>query len=393
MNLKLKIQEINTRLSEIDKQIDSADAEALELLEKEAEVLVNERKKHTEAMRMESKRSFTGGSKLEQESREAEDLSKLSKRDKIAYSIGKKVRNAPFTEVEKRALGVALTSTATTYVAATAELDGVNNAGVFIPTVAILDLLREEGFLSPIMADIKFTAIPGMTEFPYRKSRDKARSKSEGAEGKENQMEWGKLTGAKGYLQTIIAVTDEVRALTDFALGQYILSQILEDINEDWLEDLIYANGQDERIKGIVFGATAAVAGGYESNKVLEAITAAIKLCKGKFRRGAKLYLAQDVHDNIVFAVDDVGNFKYPVFNNMQGVTALPTIRVEVDENLKAGDFFIGNVSKYYKANALIPVRLETERLATRGITKYIASEFTAATPVPGAFIYGSKKV
>lgn len=393
MNLKLRIQEINTRLSEIDKQIDSADADALELLEKEAESLIDERKKHTEVMRTESKRSFTGGAKLEHESREAEDLSRLSKRDKIAYSIGKKARNTPFSEVEKRALGTALTTTAATYVAATSELDGVNNAGVFIPTVAILDLLKEEGFASPIMADINMTAIAGLAEFPYRKSRDKAKVKLEGATGKDNQMEWATLTGTKGYLQTVIAVTDELRALTDFDFGKYILSQILQDINEDWLTDLIYGNGQDGRIKGIVFGATAAVAGGYESNKVIEAITAAIKLCKGKFRRGAKLYLAQDVHDEIVFAVDDVGNFKYPVFNNMQGVAALPTIRVEVDENLKEGDFFIGNISKYFKANALIPIRIETERHAKRGITEYIASEYTASTPVPGAFIYGSKKV
>ena len=259
-------------------------------------------------------------------------------------------------------------------------------------------LLREEGKLSPILADINFTAIPGLTDIPYRKSRDKAKAKAEGAEGKDNQMEWAKLTLVKGYLQTIIPVTDEVLALSDFDFGEYIISQILQDINEDWVGELIYGTGADDRIKGITIGATDAVTGGYDaaSGGPLKAIIDGLKKLTGKYRRGAKIYVAQDVYDEIFFAVDDNGNFKYPVFNNSQGITSLGPVRVELDENLTAGHFLIGNVNKWFKANSLIPLRLETDRLARKGVTEWIASEYCATSPlaITGSviFVKGAKK-
>lgn len=319
------------------------------------------------------------------------DFKSFRTKDKLAYVLGKQLRGRTFTDVERRELGKAITTTATEFVAATASVDGVNNAGIFIDTKQLFDLLREEGKLSPIFADISFTHIKGLVEFPYRKSRDKANVKTETQGTGENQMEWAKLTGVKGWLQTVIVITDEVKALTDFDLGSYIIEQMLQDLNEDWCEDLIYGTGADDHIKGVTFGATAAVAGGY-TGEVMDAIIAGIKLCKGKYRRGAKVYVAQDVYDDVFFAVDDNGNFKYPVLNNAQGIVSVGPIRLTVDENLKGGDFIVGNVTKYFKANALLPVRLETERAALKGTTSYVASEFCATCPVPGAIVYGSKK-
>ena len=113
------------------------------------------------------------------EEREFEELNRLSKRQTLCLSIGKQVRKKEFTAAEKRALGTALTTTATTFVEATELANGVNNAGVFIQTSLIFDLLREEGKLSPILEDVAFTDIKGLTSFPYRKSRDKAQYKAE----------------------------------------------------------------------------------------------------------------------------------------------------------------------------------------------------------------------
>ena len=124
----------------------------------------------------------------------------------------------------------------------------------------------------------------------------------------------------------------------------------------------------------------------------MDAVIAGIKLCKGKYRRGAKAYVAQDVYDDVFFSLDDNGNFKYPVLNNAQGIASVGPIRFVVDENLKDGDFIIGNVSKFFKANSLQDIKLETERAAVRGTTTYVASEFCATCPVPGAIVYGSKK-
>ena len=327
------------------------------------------------------------------ETRENQDLSKMSKRDKLNLIAGRQARNKPFTPAETRALGKALTTTATTFVEATAELDGLNNAGVLISARLIFELLKEEGKLSPILADINFTNIPGYTEYPYRKSRDKARKKSEGAAGLDNQMEWAKLQLMKGYLQTIIPVTDEVKALTDFDFGAYIIDQMLTDLNDDWAEKLIYGTGTDDEIKGITIGALKAVAGGYAAGAEVDAIIAGIKLLKGKFRRGAKIYAAQDVADSVLFAKDTEGNFIYPILNSNTGVSSVGTMRMEVDENLAEGDFIIGNINTYFKANILIPIRIETERQARKGITEYIASCYSATAPLPGAIVMGSKTV
>lgn len=404
MDIKQRLQEIAARMSAIDTELNDPNAN-LEALDAESQKLVSERANLQVQLANQIRSGFAGGTLVvptnvdpKQDEQRTTELSKLSKRDKTAYVIGKTARNKQFTDAEKRALGSALTTTATTYVAATADVNGVNNAGVLIPTNLVLDLLREEGKLSPILADINFTSIPGLTDFPYRKSRDKAKAKAEGAEGKDNQMEWAKLSLVKGYLQTIIPVTDEILALSDFNFGEYIISQILQDINEDWVGELIYGTGADDRIKGITIGATDAVTGGYDtaSGGPLKAIIDGLKKLTGKFRRGAKIYVAQDVYDEIFFAVDDNGNFKYPVFNNSQGITSLGPVRVELDENLTAGHFLIGNVNKWFKANSLIPLRLETDRLARKGVTEWIASEYCATSPlaITGSviFVKGAKK-
>lgn len=400
MNLKQRMMEINNRLAAIDNELNEPNAD-LEALDNESKTLISERARIQVKLADEVRKGFVSAEAVvlnqEEEARKSE-LASLSKRDKLALVIGKGARGKKFTDVEKRALGTALTTTASTYVEATSEVNGVNNAGVFVSTNLVLDLLKIEGKLSPILADIQFSAVPGLTEYPYRKSRDKARAKAEAAEGKDNQMEWAKLSLVKGYLQTIIPVTDEVLALTDFDFGSYIINQILQDINEDWVEELIYGTGDSNRIKGITVGASAAVTGGYDASTggALKAIIDGLKKLTGKYRRGAKIYVAQDVYDEIFFAVDDNGNFKYPVFNNAQGISSLGPVRVELDENLYAGEFVIGNITKWFKVNSLIPLRIETNRKARYGVTEWIASEYCATAPFAESgsvvFVKGSKK-
>ena len=90
-------------------------------------------------------------------------------------------------------------------------------------------------------------------------------------------------------------------------------------------------------------------------------------------------------------AKDDNGNFKFPIVNGGAGVRSIAGLRVEVDENLVDGDFVIGNISKYYKANLLAPLSVEKERDAIKHVSSYVASQFCAAAPFPGAFVHGSK--
>lgn len=395
MNLRERINQINSRLSAIEAELRSATvADTIEKLSLESSNLIEERGRLTAQMQSEAIRAMEGseGKELDIESRQSDQKSsavaKMAKRDKLAFVIGRLARKKPFSDIEKRELGKSLTTTATTFVEATSSADGVNNGGVFISTKLVYDFLKEEGKLSPIFADVSWTYIKGLVDFPYRESRTKAQAKAEGKTTPRGQYKWSKLTGIKGYLQLTMEVTDEVQALSDIELGEYIANQLLQDLTEDFSEEIIYGTGTDNRIEGITKDVTAKT---YAEGKAFDALIAGIKACTGKFRRGAKIYCAQDIYDEIFFSVDANGNFKYPVFNNPKGITSLGTIHIEVDENLHDGDFVIGNVNKYYKANSLIGMRLESERDITAGATLYVVNEYAATAKYPGAFIYGKK--
>jgi len=388
--LRARAEEINLRLSDLNKEIETPDLteERANAIKAEVQSLLDER---------------TGlNAQVEDLERQAqEELEKkgkkthmeFTKRQALCLLAGMAIRGKALSDEEKRAVGVALTTTATSYVAADADHNGVNNGGLLIPSKLFLDFLKEEGKLSPILHDIMFMNVKGLAVFPYRSSRTSAASKSEGSGTGKNQFQLAQLSLDKGWLQIVIDVTDEVEALTEIDLGAWILERMEQDLSEDWASQLIYGRGQETygEVKGIANNATSTGISSYTAGKELESILKGIKLCKGSFRRGAKIYVAQDVYDEVAFALDDNGNFKFPVINGGQGVTSMGPLKVEIDENLADGDFIIGNVSKYYKANLLVDMKVESDRDINKHITTYVAAQYVAAAPFPGAFVKGSR--
>lgn len=389
--LKARCGEINTRLAEINKEIDLPEVteERANALKTEAQTLIDERNGLNAQVEELERQAHEN---LERE-KEVNPTMEFTKRQALCFLAGMNARKKTIDSIsdeEKRALDKALTTTATTYVAATSEVNGVNNGGLLIPSNILLDFLKEEGKLSPILNDIVFTHVKGLVVFPYRSSRTAANAKSEGSGTNKNQFQLAQLELAKGWLQIIIDVTDEVEALTDIDLGQYIMERISEDLSEDWAAKLIYGNGSNA-VKGVAYGATSTGISSYTAGKELETVVKAVKLCRGSYRRGAKIYVAQDVFDAIAFAVDDNGNFKFPIVNGGVGVTSMAGLKVEVDENLNDGDVLVGNVSKYFKANMLIPMNLEKDRDINAHITTYVAAQFCASAPFPGAFVKATR--
>ena len=388
--LRARAEQINVRLSELNKEIETPDIteERANAIKAEVQSLLDERKGLNAQVE-----DLERQAQLEIQKKGKPVHMEFTKRQALCYLAGmaarKKVED-DIPEEEKRALGVALTTTATSYVAATSELNGVNNGGVLIPSKLFLDFLREEGKLSPILHDIMFMNVKGLAVFPYRASRTSANSKSEGSSTGKNQFQLAKLELAKGWLQVVIDVTDEVEALTEIDLGAWILERMEQDLTEDWAYDLIYGNGSGA-VKGVADNATSTGISSYAAGKELESIIKGIKLCKGSFRRGAKIYVAQDVYDTVAFALDDNGNFKFPIINGGLGVQAMGPLKVEVDENLADGDFIIGNVGKYYKANLLVPMKVESDRDINAHVTTYVAAQYVAAAPFPGAFVKGTR--
>ncbi len=391
--LRARAVQINVRLAELGKEIDTPDIseERANEIKTEVKALTEERDGLNAQIGEEEKR-------VQKELERAKDSTKegnpmLTRKQALCMLAGMNARKKTIeslSDEEKRALDTALTTTATTYVAATSEVNGVNNGGILIPTKILLDFLKEEGKLSPILNDILFMHVKGLVAYPYRESRTGANAKSEGSGTNPNQFKLNQLDLAKGWLQIVIDVTDEVEALTEIDLGAYILERMENDLSEDWAAKLIYGNGSSQ-VKGVAYGATSTGINSYAAGKELETVVKAVKLCKGSYRRGAKIYVAQDVFDAIAFAVDDNGNFKFPIVNGGLGVTSMAGLKVEVDENLTDGDIIVGNVAKYFKANMLIPMNLEKDRDINAHVTTYVAAQFCASAPFPGAFIKGSR--
>ena len=305
-------------------------------------------------------------------------------------STNGKRADAALNDFEKRALGVATTTTSETYVAATSEVDGINNGGVFIPETVMMDILREEEIESPIYRDVVTTAIKGLVKFPYMFQKTGAKVKAELSPTENENVEWKVLSGVTGNYTDSIVISFECEAMAIDQFTDYLIDLIGQSMRELLINDYIYGSGEDDHLKGITNGAidgTYAVADAENYRKNIEA---AIKLLPVKKRAGAKIYVAPDIFDGITFEKDSNGNYILPVLNG-GGLTRISTFPVEMDANLRAGDFIVGNISKNYKANINKTMELGVDVSNQKRIKTYTTHMMVTAAPVPSSFVYGKK--
>lgn len=292
-------------------------------------------------------------------------------------------------DAELRALGVATTTTSETFVAPSSGADGVNNGGIFIPQEVMLDILREEELESPIYRDILTTAIKGKVKFPYRVSKSGAKVKTELSPTENESVRWDILNGVTGNYTDSIVITFEEEAMAIAEFTDYLISLISESMRELLINDYIYGIGSADHVKGITIGA---IDGKYASTvtDMREALENGIKLLPVKKRAGAKIYVASDIFDSITFTKDKNGNYILPVLNG-GGLTKMSSFPVEADPNLAEGDFIIGNVGKWYKANINKGMELGVDVSNKKRIKEYTAHMMVTAAPVPNSFVYGKK--
>ena len=298
-------------------------------------------------------------------------------------------KDAALTDAEYRALGVATTTTSETFTAPSAGEDGINNGGLFIPQEVMLDILREETVDSPIYNDIVTTAIKGKVKFPYMVSKSGAKVKAELSDTENESVKWDILNGATGNYTDSIVITFEEEAMAIDEFTNYLIELIGQSMRELLINDYIYGSGTGDHVKGITIGA---IDGEYTrgSTDYLAALEAAIKLLPVKKRAGAKIYLSSKIFDAITFTKDKNGNYILPVLNG-GGFSRLSAFPVAMDVNLNDGDFVIGNVAKWYKANVNKPMELGVDVSNQKRIKTYTTHMMVSATPVPNSFVYGKE--
>ena len=300
--------------------------------------------------------------------------------------------DAKLNDAEKRALAISNTTTSETFVEATSIADGVNNGGIFIPQEIMLDILREDETESPIYRDVVTTAIKGLVKFPYRFTKTGAKKKAELTASDNENVEWKILSGATGNYTDSIVITFECEAMAISEFASYLISLIGESMRELLINDYIYGTGASDAVKGITYGAIDgkyATADKANYRKILEA---GIKLLPVKKRAGAKIYLASDIFDGLTFEKDTNGNYLLPVLNG-SGLTKISTFPVEMDANLTAGDFVIGNISKWFKANINKQMELGLDVSNQNRTKTYTSHMMVTAIPVPSSIVYGKENV
>ena len=403
----MTLQEIETKKAELRNKINEAKTEEeLEELRKQAEELnkevpTEEKKEITH----EGERALIADTEnLEQ--RKIEIVGTLAKREerkvekkftrnnvlkseeyRSAWAKSLMCRN-DFTEDEKRALGVALTTTATEYVAPASGTDGVNNGGLFIPETVSMEILREIELESPFLRDIAKTYIKGLISFPYKKQSSGAEWVEEGKDNNLESDEWGELTFAQMELSKTIRITWKLEAMAVEQFISYIISEVGREMREELADKPFYGTGVKE-IAGVSLDGNHIDAEYEGTTTSLEAIKAGLAVLPKRKKAGAKIYIAEDMALDIAFLKDDNGMYINNPVNGV-GLESIAKYRVEVDPFLKDGDFIIGNPI-WYKLNFNEGISVTKDIIGRSRVNDYTGYCVVGGAPVPNSFVYGHK--
>lgn len=383
--IQVEVNKINFQINELDEEERSLE-EQEQLEQRDAELLAGRKKREVSAItEFNTKRGKVDG--------------ELSKEDRSKYSksaFGKELRalitnsSFEFNDNEKRALGVALTTTAKEYVAATAEKNGVNNGGIFISDNVMYDLLEIDTLDSPFLRDCMPTHIKGALIFPYAAEKTlpakTSRGKKEGEKADDLAIKWDKMTLAQGNYPLTIEVSMEVLALADDMFAQYILDELRNEMDLLLGDEVLYGSGTDDRIEGVTVNA---IKGEYET--LADGIQTAFKTLSKRARKGAKLYISHLTSLNLAFEKDKNGQYLFPIYNQASGIKSIVQVPVEIEEGLVDDAFLYGN-AKNYKLNFTKATEVYSELHGKTRVIESTAHLMVAGKAAPNKFYYGTKK-
>lgn len=390
-----RIVEIETRLSQIKEEVRAAaTTEELEKLENEVKALNEERAQLKDAAEKRAAilNGIAGGDnkgvqtveKPVDEKRMTREEALASKEYRSYWAKTLMCRN-DFTEAEKRAAGVALTTTATTYVEASTSADGVNNGGLFIPTDVNMALMTALSEISPIFRDMAKTDVPGLIKFPYKVSASKAEIQKEGVPNNDGQIEWAELTLTAYEVSETIRVSWKLEKMAVDSFIAYITTELVEQCRLAFIEHGIYGSGSND-VTGLVVGAVETT---YTAGEELEGIATLIAALPREYRAGAKLYISESVSLAIAFAKDPEGRYLHNPINGT-AISSIAKYTVEVDPHLKDGDIVFGNLGRNYRFNTNEPVSITKDVSGKARVNDYTAYAIIGGAPVPGRIAYAT---
>ena len=378
-------------LEEIEKEIEELDNKELveEVVEEEVvEETVEEEVKQEETAEevIEEKRKIieklnTKSVMFKEIEREEKSMNYTVESPEYKTAWAKTLMRKELNEVEKKALGDAVTTTATTYVAATAEVNGINNGGLFIPTSVRNDILRKIEESSPFYRDIKKLAVAGNIDLPFAKASDDAAWYVEASATLNEGIEFAKLSLTGHELAKNVVVTWKLEAMAVEDFISFIVDEIASKMGKALVNAVLYGTGSDQP--------TGALNGLQAQNgaSVIEGIFAAYESLVGENRIGAKAYISTSANLDLVSYKDGNDNFPY-----LQGLASTKLMSIEVDPYLTNNDILVGNPANYI-FNTVSPITVARETSVVGRKTTYASYGVFDGKPKTGAFAKGSYTV
>ena len=387
-----RLKEIETRMAEIKTEVNSInDISKIEELNKEVDALKEERKLIEETQKQEK---IAG--ELETKSLKAKEIVIENKEEKKMNEkrfdlSSKEYRSAwakklmglsedKFTEDELRALGDAVTTTATTFVASSADTQGINNGGLFIPTSVRTELLELISKQSPIFNDIRKLQVSGNIDLPYLYSADDANWYAELSDTVNEGMEFKNLQLTGWELAKDIVITWKLEEMAVESFITFILDELAEKMGKALINAVIYGDGSNKPT-GITNGLVPITTG----TTVIDRILNTYKGLSNDARVGAKVYISTNVNLEVVSYKDQNNNYPF-----LAGVPSVSGFKIEVDPFLTNDDIVAGNMRNYI-LNEVTSPRVDKERTVKGRKTIYGGYAIYDGKPRPAYFTVGRK--
>ena len=394
----MTLQEIEARKAELLNNIAEAKTqEEIEELRSEVEAINKEVPEQEESKQEdgeishEEERSLIADTQeLEKRNKEVSNLRKIGGNEEMEErkfttaspeyrsAWAKTLMGVKLDETEERALGDALGTTATEFVASAEGTQGINNLGLLIPDSVRMDWMKIAQEQSPIYRDITKLNVNGNIDLPYLFASDDAEWYAEITATKNEGQEYRNLKLTGHELAKAIEITWKAEAMTVEGFIDFLLQELNKKMNTALINAVIYGDGSDKPT-GITNGLEAKT----DSNAI-DLMKTLLGTLSNEDRVGAKVYVANDVADGIAFYKDENGNYPYLV----AGLGKANGTTIEADPFLKAGDVVVGNGANYI-LNFNEALRVDREVKVQPRRVVYGGYLIADGNKKPKAFAYG----
>lgn len=387
--LQEKIAEAKTKeeLIQLREQVEAINKEVPEQEEteekKDGEIShEEERSLIADTQEIEQRNLDTKELKVIKEEKEMEEKRKFTIADKEYRSAWAKklmgLKDEKFTEDEKRALGDAVTTTATTFVASTESVQGINNGGLFIPTSVREDLMEIIEKNSPIFRDVRKLQVAGNIDLPYLFDSDDAEWYVELTDTKNEGQEYRSLQLTGWELAKDIVITWKLEAMAVESFISFLLEELANKMGKALINAVIYGDGANKPT-GITKGLTAVKTGATPIDNIINTY----ETLSDDARIGAKAYVSTSVKVKMISYKDENGNYPF-----LQGINGTDLFSIETDPHLKNNDVVVGNCRNYI-LNEVAPMSVAKESTVKGRKTTYGGYGIYDGKARPNYFAYG----